>query len=108
MNRLRTVLRVGAGILFCASIPLGLVVSNVRWMVSDAALYHDGYVKYGVPRTTGMSLPQLDEATRQIQRYFGTGQPITLQIDKGRGPEPLFNQRERQHLADVRDLLQVL
>jgi integral membrane protein (TIGR01906 family) len=54
---------------------------------------------------TGLSQPELAEATRQVQAYFHGGLPVSLVVQKEWGREPLFSAREQSHLADVRDLM---
>lgn len=103
-----------AAVLFVVALPLALVLSNIRILAFDAAYYRQGYVQNDVAGWTGMTMAQLDEATRQVQAYFRGGPPVSLVVEKVSlrpgnprwGTEPLFNTREQQHLADVRDLLE--
>lgn len=91
--------------LFVLALPLALVLTNIRILAFDPAYYQWGYDQNQVGQWTGMSDAQLAEATRQVQAYFRGGPPVALVVQKEWGPENLFNQREMQHLADVRDLL---
>ncbi|MBI2941888.1 MAG: TIGR01906 family membrane protein [Chloroflexi bacterium] len=94
-----------AMLLVVLALPLALVLSNVRLLVFDPGYYLRGYERFGGAQATRMSPEQLAEATAQIQAYFGGGPPVSLVVQKEWGREPLFNAREQQHLADVRDLL---
>lgn len=94
-----------AAALFVVAVPITLVLTVIRLLVFDPAYYQRGYLQHGVTRTTGMTQAQLTAATAQIQAYFRGGPPVLLVVEKERGQAPLFNDREQQHLADVRDLL---
>lgn len=108
MNRLGLAGRTLASIVFYVALPVALILGNTRWLVYSEWFYLRGFERFGIRQTTGMSTEQLETATRQIQSYFRDGTPITLQIDKEWGREPLFNERELHHLRDVRDLLNTL
>ncbi|MBI3978795.1 MAG: DUF1461 domain-containing protein [Chloroflexi bacterium] len=86
------------------AVPLAIVLTNLRAVTFDRSLWLAGYERNGVPQTTGMSLAELGTATDQIMAYLETGWPVTLVIQKETGRAPLFNERETQHLADVRDI----
>lgn len=93
--------------IFVVGVLLGLVLTNVRMLVFDADYYMRGYERHGGARTTGMTEDELAEATAQIQEYFRGGPPVSIVVEKEWGPEVLFNDREQQHMADVRDLLNI-
>jgi integral membrane protein (TIGR01906 family) len=99
------ILRAFAGVLFVLAVPPALVLTVVRVMVFDPGYYQRGYQRHGVAASTGMGREQLAEATAQVQAYFRGGRPVSLVVQKEWGREPLFNAREQQHLADVRDVL---
>lgn len=109
----RILLGVGAAV-FTLALPLALVLTNIRILSFDADYWQRSYVRNEVDEWTGMSFGELAEATRQVQDYFRGGPPVSMVVEKVSlrpgnprwGPEPLFNERERNHLADVRDLLQ--
>ena len=100
-------------VVFVVALPLALVLTNIRLLAFDPVYYMRGYERNQVGEWTGMTAEQLAEATRQTQAYFRGGPPVSLRVEKislrpGNprwGPETLFNEREQQHLADVRDLL---
>ena len=92
-------------VFFTLSLMLVLVLTNVRLLVFDPGYYRRGYERHGVALTTGMTPAELEQSTAQVQNYFRGGPPVTLVVQKEWGPEPLFNPREQQHLAEVRELL---
>ncbi len=108
MSALTSVVRSVASLLFYVALPIALILGNVRWLVYSESHYLRGYDRYRVRETTGMSSAELERATREIQQYFRTGTPISLEIEKETGRAPLFNERELHHLRDVRDLLDAL
>lgn len=103
-SRMALVFRL-ASVLFVLVVPVVIVLSHIRLLVFDPAYYQRGYERYGGGRATNMTPGQLAEATAQIQTFFRGGPPVSLVVEKEWGPEPLFNTREQQHMAEVRDLL---
>ena len=95
-------------LLFIVLLPVFLVLSNVRWMALDPAIYQQGFAKHQAVRDTGLDSRELELAARQLISYFADGTPISLQVSKGGVPAPLFNERETSHLADVRGLFQLV
>lgn len=100
-------LRLVPALPFLAALTVFLILSNVRWIALDPGTYEQGFVKYQISASTGMRSDELEDAARQLIRYFDRGEPITLQVRKENGPAPLFNERETAHLSDVRDLFQL-
>lgn len=96
-----------AGALFAASVPLVLVLTNLRLMVLDPGVYERGFAQYAVAETTGMTPNELRQAAAQLIRYFREGEPISLRVRKGDALASLFNERELIHLADVRSLFEL-
>lgn len=95
-----------AGTIIALAVPCAVMLTTVRLLVFDTALYERGYQRYGVRHTTGMTDEQLALATEQIQAYFRGGPPVSLIVEKEWGREALFNAREQRHLEDVRALLE--
>ena len=106
-THVRTILSAIALAAFVVALLVGLVLTNVRILVFDADYYMRGYERHGGARTTGMTEEELAEATRQIQEYFRGGPPVSIVVEKEWGREVLFNNREQQHMVDVRNLLNV-
>jgi integral membrane protein (TIGR01906 family) len=95
--------------LFVASIPLFLVLTNVRIAASWEPVYGYSFSQYGAPEVTGIPRSELDRASREIIRYFesgGTNELLDIRIREGEESRPLFNQREVLHMRDVKDLMQ--
>lgn len=101
-------LTIGAFILL---VPLVLVTTNIRIAISEKAVYDYSVRHYGAERASGISEAELIFANGQINDYLVHGRSGALSItviDQGGDAVPLFNIRETAHMADVRDLVQVL
>lgn len=95
-----------ASSLFVIAIPLFLVTSNVRWAVNDLRLYRYGFEKYGVAEVMGIEEGELMRAARQIKDYFNTAQePLVVRVWVEGEERRLFNEREVQHMRDVKRLV---
>ena len=101
-------LTIGAFILL---VPLALVTTNIRIAISEKAVYDYSVRHYGAERVSGISEAELIFANGQINDYLVHGRSGALSItviDQADDAVPLFNIRETAHMADVRDLVQVL
>jgi integral membrane protein (TIGR01906 family) len=102
-------LRWTAAALFILSIPLLLVLTNVRIAATDVHVYQYSFRHYDVAPVTGVSLPELDQAARDIVAYFETSPRSALldvRVEQNGEQVPLFNQKEVLHMRDVRNLFQ--
>jgi integral membrane protein (TIGR01906 family) len=100
-----------AAALFIASIPLFLVLTNVRIAGTWERVYAYSYTQYDAPEVTGFDRFELDRATKQIVWYFNHSRGdalLDIRVRDGSDVVPLFNQREILHMRDVRDLFQVV
>ena len=91
---------------FIVAVPLFLISTNVRWLTEDRGLYLAGFAKYRVSERTGLSEAQLRDVADAFIRYF-QGPPglLAVQVDRGGGQQPLFNEREVIHMRDVQQLV---
>lgn len=100
-----------AAALFVVSIPLVLVLSNVRIAATDSHVYDYAFAQYDAPARTGVERAELDRAAREIVEYFHVSERGTLldiRVPVNGVQTPLFNEREVLHMSDVRDLFQVV
>jgi len=101
-------LTIGALILV---VPLALITTNIRIAISEKPVYDYSVRHYGAEEASGIPESELLSANGQIHDYLVQGRSGTLSItlvDQGGDVVPLFNIRETAHMADVRDLVQVL
>ena len=101
MSRISTIL----GALFVVAFAVFLVTSNVRWALNSLQLYEFGFRRHDVALRTDLTLKQLSEAGRQIRDYFNSSQePLDMRITVDGATRALYNDREIQHMRDVKEL----
>lgn len=91
------------------SLVLGLLGLNILYSAQMVALnlsfYKDCWVEFDVPSATGMTLDELERAGTALTDYFrGLVDSPQIASEIFRISRPLYNQRELDHLVDVRHL----
>ncbi len=93
--------------LFVLAIPLALIGTNVRVLANDKHVYDYAFGHYNAPARTGISRSELDRAGAELRDYFNNDQQyISVQVMQGDREISLFNDRETQHLHDVKGVFQ--
>jgi integral membrane protein (TIGR01906 family) len=92
---------------FVLLLPLLLISTGLRGLVTDRELLLRGFRDNGVATTTGLDEPQLERIADAFVAYFQAppGQ-IQIQVTVRGQARPLFNDREVQHMQDVQALIQ--
>jgi integral membrane protein (TIGR01906 family) len=95
--------------LFILCLPALLITAAIRIEFSSLRLYMDGFEKYNISQTTGLSEPELKKAANGLINYYFNSDKeyISLTVLKDGEPFELFNQREVGHLKDVKALVQL-
>lgn len=94
--------------LFILSLPPLILSATIHLEFNSLRLYQDGFEKYNVSQTTGLSQTELKKAAAGLISYFNSGEEfISLTVLKDGEPFELFNQREIAHLKDVKALVQL-
>src|SRR5437867_3136786 len=96
---------------FILVVPLALITTNIRIAVTGQRVYDYSVRNYGAARISGIPESELVRANREIRRYLTADDPGPLAIrvtDRTGDESSLFNARETAHMADVRDLIDVL
>ena len=85
------------------SLSAGIAVAiNSQWF------YEHGFRTYGVSQTTGLADTELHKAAGGLIDYFNNGEKyIELTVIKDGQPFILFNEKEVQHLEDVKGLIRL-
>jgi len=97
-----------ANVLFMVCLPMLLVTATIAFEFNSLWLYKNGFEKYNVSQTTGLSEAELEKAARGLISYFNSDEEyISLTVIKDDKPFELFNQREVAHLKDVKKLVQL-
>ena len=94
-------------ILFVLSVPVFLVTASVSWAFNDSGVYHRGFQKYGISRTTGITDADLRQVAADLRGYFNSRQEPLAVVTRVYGTEQaIFKPREVLHMADVKRLVQ--
>lgn len=92
---------------FVVALPLLIVLTNVRVAASEPRIQILGFSRYDVSGTTGVARIELDEAARDISRYFRDDrQALGTRVHIDGEETALFNPREVGHMRDVKALMQ--
>jgi integral membrane protein (TIGR01906 family) len=91
--------------LFIASVPLFLVLTNVRVAASEPRVFEYSFSQYDVPAVAGIPRAELDRSAEEIARYFQDGSELlAIEVTVDGQTEALFNPREVAHMRDVKAL----
>src|SRR6266850_210313 len=92
---------------FVLLLPLLLISTSLRGLVTDREFMLQGFRDNHVARTTGLDDPQLQRIADAFVAYFqGPPGQIQLQVSVQGQTRPLFNPREVTHMEDVQALIQ--
>ena len=92
--------------LFIFAVPLFLVTASVTWAFNDPGVYNRGFQKYRISLTSGITEEDLRQVGGQIRHYFNsTDEPLMVNTQVYGEDRELFNQREVQHMRDVKRLV---
>ena len=98
-------LRWFASALFIVSVPVFLLLSNVRIATMEPRVYSYGFANYQVAEVTGIDRVYLDRAAGDMVRYFGDDRPLlTTRVTIEGQEQPLFSAKEALHMRDVKRL----
>jgi len=94
--------------LFFLTLPGLLISATINLEFSSPLLYQNGFQKYNVSQTTGLTEAELEKAARGLISYFGSDEEfISLTVTKDGQAFELFNEREIVHLKDVKALVEL-
>ena len=93
--------------LFVVAIPLFLITGAVTWAFNSPGLYHGGFERYNVSRTTGITDEDLRQVAKEIRGYFNSGEePLEVRTRVYGVERSLFKPKEVVHMRDVKRLVQ--
>ncbi len=100
------IISVLAKALFILCVPFFLFTASTGIAINSHWLYNAGFEKYGIEEVTGITMPELNKAATGMIDYFNSGEEyIDLQVIKDGQLFTLFNEKEVQHLKDVKGLI---
>jgi integral membrane protein (TIGR01906 family) len=97
--------------LFIVALPIALITTTIRVAISEQAIYDYSVRHYDAERVSGISESELIRANGEIRDYLVKSDPGPLapKVTNSDGQdERLFNAKETIHMADVRDLVQLM
>lgn len=97
--------------LFVLAIPVALITTTIRVAISEPALYDYSVKQYDAERVSGIPESELLRANQEIREYLveGGSGPLAIQVtNQANETGPLFNAKETIHMADVRNLVQLM
>ncbi|MFN0096095.1 MAG: TIGR01906 family membrane protein [Dehalococcoidia bacterium] len=91
---------------FIVALPVFLITANVRFLAGEERLYERGFRKYDADKVTGLPLTELDRAAAEIIDYFeDEAATLRIRVTRAGEEEALFNQREVEHMVDVKRVM---
>jgi integral membrane protein (TIGR01906 family) len=95
--------------LFIICLPVLMVTTSVRIASNSAELYRYGFNQYNISQVTGLSATELDKVISGLINYFRSDEEtINITVVKDGQPFTLFNEREVEHLRDVKGLFRLV
>ena len=97
--------------IFVLALPIALITTTLRVVISEQAVYDYAVRDYGAERASGIPESELIQANEEIRNYLarlGPG-PLAPQVTDNAGETvSLFTAKEISHMADVRSLVQLM
>src|SRR5438067_3546361 len=94
-------------LVFVLLVPMLIIGTSLRGLVTDRNLLLRGFRDNQVATTTGLDDPQLQRIADAFVAYFqGPPGQIQMQVTAFGQSRPLFNDREVAHMEDVQALIQ--
>ena len=88
-----------------AAIIVAMLVVSIETIAMDRGFYADEYTKLGTAQSIGISEDELTEATDVLLGYTaGQRDSLGFEATIGGQAREVFNQREKDHMVDVRAL----
>ncbi len=99
-------LKIAAGVVFVAFVPLLLISTNARVVINFPGLYSYGFDRYDIPRRTGIERAELIDAGRQLRTYFNDDMELLdVRVFVGGIRRSIYGEREVLHMRDVKGLV---
>ena len=96
-----------SSILLCFFLVLGTILSIIDFHCFDYDFYHEEYSKIQTAKSIGVSDESLDLMTADLLDYLRDKKDnLDLQLEVNGVKREIFNEREKIHMVDVKDLYQ--
>jgi integral membrane protein (TIGR01906 family) len=97
--------------IFVLALPIALITTTLRVVISEQAVYDYAVRDYGAEQVSGIPESELIRANTAIRNYLADSDtpPLAPQVTDSSGETiSLFNAKEISHMADVRSLVQLM
>ena len=92
--------------LFIVTVPLFFITISVTWAFNSPSLYNNGFEKYSISMSTGITNADLRQVGADIRSYINSSdEPMDIQTNIFGVEEDLFNPKEIAHMRDVKNLV---
>ena len=92
--------------LFIVTVPLFLITISVTWAFNSPSLYNNGFERYSISRSTGITNADLRQVGADIRSYINSSdEPMDIQTSIFGVEQALFNPKEIAHMRDVKNLV---
>jgi len=97
--------------IFVLALPIALITTTLRVVISEQGVYNYAVRNYGAERASDIPESELIRANGEINRYLvnSDAPPLAPQVTDNSGETiSLFSAKEISHMADVRSLVQLM
>lgn len=95
-----------ATLAFIIALPVALITTNIRVLVSAPVVYRYAFDRYDAESSTGLSRADLNSTAAALRAYFNNGEKTFFHtVSEGGLQTSVFNARETRHMQDVKSLL---
>ena len=103
------IFKIIARLLFSLCLPVLLFTASVSLAANSPQLYEYGFNKYDVSKVTGLAPAELDKIAQGLIGYWNSGdETFNITVTKNGQPFTIFNEREVQHLKDVKAMFRLV
>ena len=95
-------------ILFCISLPLFLLLTNLRVLATNYSVYEFAFERYEIEESSGLDQQQLNVVATSLIDYFQNARSdelLDVKIRKDGMEYSLFSEREILHMYDVKIIM---
>ena len=95
-------------ILFCISLPLFLLLTNLRVLSTNYSVYEFAFERYGIEKNSGLDKQQVNIVGTSIIDYFQNARSselLDVKLQKDGVEYSLFSEREILHMYDVKRIM---
>lgn len=90
------------------SLPALLLTASIAWTVNSLWVYQSGFERHNISLNTNLTDLELQVVARGLIRYFNSSEEyINLTIKKNSQSFQLLNEKEVEHLRDVKELIRL-